>query len=282
MVDDFKKLDQGRIPRALNKDDTKEKIWMSGVSAAKCGRELREYIEDGDEDGAYKVAKEELVRVTRVSSRVIAGCARVRCQVITKGGQLCCDFTGEGDNALEDAKAAAGYQAMCNGLTYMKNMETHPLFLALSPDLQRDAKLAKEGKRFDHETFEGHGHVTVALPPGTRVSETKKEGEKWEYITASGTWRKARDRADAEEKALNNPYIRELVRRMKELENNLRKYDQENGNATGDLGPLCMPQFFEDRDKRDGRGFNSEMFDVDAAWKFGGLRDVYAVDVTHA
>ena len=161
-------------------------------------------------------------------------------------------------------------------------MKTNEWFLFLPDDLQRDALKAKEGLRYDHATFDGHGHVTMAVPLGTRVSKNAKDEEKWEYLTASGTWRKAEDRADAEKKALNNPHIRETVRRMEELEKNLRAYDVKYGNATDGLGPACMPQFFQDRDNRDGRGFNSKMFDVDAAWKFGGLRDVYAVDATPA
>ena len=67
---------------------------------------------------------------------------------------------------------------------------------------------------------------------------------------------------------------------MEELEKNLRAYDVKYGNAKDGLEPACLPRFFQDRDNRDGRGFNSKMFDVDAAWKFGGLRDVYAVSAT--
>ena len=257
----------------------KEKIWLVGnYDGGKCGVELRSDIEDHDEKSAFEKAK-ELVRGSIHAPRVKVDCARVMCPISNVDGQLRCDFTGEGDDALEDATAKAGWQLLCNAVTYLINMETHPLFLALSDDLRRDALLAKEGKRFDHATFQGHGHATTAVPLGTRVVRTKK-GDKWEYIDASGVYRKAADRADAEKKALRNPRIREVVRRMDELEKNLRAYDVKYGNTTDGLLAACLPQFFQNRDNRDGRGFNSKMFDVDAVWKFGGLRDVYAVSAT--
>ena len=59
----------------------------------------------------------------------------MRCRVANVNGQLACDFTGEGDDALEDATAKAGWQILCNAISYLKDMETNKVFLALSPDL---------------------------------------------------------------------------------------------------------------------------------------------------
>ena len=158
---------------------------------------------------------------------------------------------------------------MTNAVTHLKNMETSEVFLALSPELRRDAKLAMKNQRFDHATFEGHASVNDGVPPGTRVDQNAEGEDKWEYLDASSVWRRAEDRADAEKKALRNPRIRKFVETMKEFEKNLRAYDVKYGNTTGCLPALCLPQFFQDRDNRDGRGFNSKMFDVAAAWKFG-------------
>ena len=260
-------------------DGTQGVKWLRRNHTVNSGTELEAFFETEDIDGLWKRAR-ELVRDSDFAPRVRPGCAQVRCMVARREGGLRCLFDGEGANALEDAIQYAARQTICNKATYLPGMETNKWFLFLPDDLQRDAKLAMEGLRYDHATFDGHGHVTMAVPLGTRVSKNAKDEEKWEYLTASGTFRRAEDRADAEKKALRNPHIRETVRRMEELEKNLRAYDVEYGNATGGLPPECLPHFFQDRDKRDGRGFNSKMFDVDAVWKFRGLLDAYAVDAT--
>ena len=174
---------------------------------------------------------------------------------------MSCDFDGEGEKALEDATEAAGWQLLCNTVTHLVNMETHRLFLALSPELQRDAKLALENQRYDYETFEGHGHVTTAVPLGTRVRQTT-EGEQWYYKDESGDLRPANDRADAEKKALLNPHVWEEARKIEEHELFVAAIDGKLGVSDASEVLTALPNCFATVDGRRGRNFIKGHFAV--------------------
>jgi len=242
------------------KDGTEEETWLKPGLSVNTAVEVRPYIEDGDEDEAFKEAK-RLVRGSIHAPRVKADCARVTCKVANVHRQLICDFTGEGDDALEDAISKAGWQVLCNVISYLKDMETNKVFLALSPELRRDAQLALEGRRYDHETFEGHGHVTMAVPLGTQVQKTA-QGEQWSYRDESGAWKPAKDRADAEKKALLNPRILEEARKIEEHKLFVAAIDGKLGVSDASEVLTALPNCFARVDGRRGRNFIKGHFTV--------------------
>ncbi|CAH0373136.1 unnamed protein product [Pelagomonas calceolata] len=250
---DFNYVSQKRL------HGTEEQTWSTGPS--NCGAELRSDIEDRDEKSAFEKAK-KLVAGSSLAPRVKVTCARVRCRVVNVNGQLACDFTGEGDDALEDATAKAGWQALCNAISFLVRMKTNKVFLALSPDLQRDATLALEGKRYDYATFEGHGHVTMAVPLGTRVEENVQGVEQWYYRDASGDWKPANDRADAEKKALLNQRVQEEARRIEQHKQFVQAIDADLGESNAAATLTTLPNCFASVDRRLGRGFNAGSFVV--------------------
>ena len=99
-------------------DGTETQIWFKVANRGNVGKELRSDIEDRDEKSAFEKAK-KLVGGSFDAPRVKAGCARVRCRVANVNGQLACDFTGEGDDALEDATAKAAWQILCLSLIHI-------------------------------------------------------------------------------------------------------------------------------------------------------------------
>ncbi len=242
------------------KDGTEVVKWLTRDHNAPSGTELEPFFEAKDLEGLWKAAK-QLVRDSDFAPRVRVNCAQVRCRVATQDGRLAGFFDGEGDTALEDAIVAAARQTICNKATYLPGMKTNEWFLFLPDDLKRDALLAKEGQRFDHATFQGHGHVTMALPLGTRVRETT-QGEQWYYKHESGVWKPATDRADAKKKALLNPHVWEEARKLEEHELFVAAIDGKLGVSDASEVLTALPNCFARVDGRRGRNFIKGHFTV--------------------
>ena len=242
-------------------DATQGRKWLAADHQSPAGGALEPFFETGDIDGLWKEAK-KLVDDSAFAPRVRVNCAQVRCRVATQDGRLACFFDGEGGTALEDAIQYAARQTICNKATYLPNMETNKWFLGLPDDLQRDALKAKKGQRYDHETFEGHGHVTMAIPLGTRVEENVQGVEQWYYRDASGAWKPANDRADAEKKALLNPRVQEEARRIEQHKQFVQAIDADLGESNAAATLTTLPNCFSRVDRRLGRGFNAGSFVV--------------------
>ena len=252
-----------------NIDGTKEKVWLTGALGHSIPKVLRQLILDSKEE-ELKAAAEELVVVN--SRRLVKrGCAVVKCTLPNVGGQVRADFFGVGPLALEKARKRAGRQFALNAVTHLNRMEERECFKKMSDDFKRDAIKALKNRRFDLEdgetTFRHLSSVTIATPPGTRVTVDAQGVEHWEYLHVSGEYRPAEDRADAEKKARKNPNVLADIERQEEFKLGFEALKKAL-NKEDDAPVVELPSCYKDADNRDGRGHVVPQLQIlgDALW----------------
>ena len=196
----------------------------------------------------------------------------MRCRVANVA-VLACDFTGEGDDALEDATAKAAVADL---------VQRHLLFERHGDEQGVPRPVSLSCSRTPAASAGASATTTRRLTSYGRNGRSARHArlpDRWEYLDAAGVWGRGNDRDDAAEKALKKG-ASGTVRRMEELEKNLRAYDVKYGNATDGLPPRAPP-FLPNRDNRDGRASTRNVWRRKAC-RLRGLRDAYAVDATPA